>query len=178
MQCTCGDAIDEFGHHILLCRRRGGRNPETHRSMTSFTGPLPIPAVLEPPGICRSDRKKPDGMTVAPCKQGAHRVVVPANVHTRGAGSAAIANESRKRLKYALLQPLPTALGLLWWKPWEPGDRNRNSSLRSFLVTSLNPPVTGSLTKNKASHPKGKRCQVIASNCVEYFKISSGYKKM
>ena len=73
-QCVlCGDHVDSSGTHSLHCRRSAGRHPRhTHlndlikRSLAS----IDVPSILEPPGICRSDGKRVDGVSVTPWQSG------------------------------------------------------------------------------------------------------------
>ena len=73
-QCVlCGDHVDSSGTHGLHCRRSAGRHPRhTHlndlikRSLAS----IDVPSILEPPGICRSDGKRVDGVSVTPWQSG------------------------------------------------------------------------------------------------------------
>ena len=65
----CGAAVDSYGLHGLSCRKSAGRhsrhhalNDLIHRAFTSAG----LPSLLEPPGICRSDGKRPDGVTLVP----------------------------------------------------------------------------------------------------------------
>ncbi|GAV05057.1 hypothetical protein RvY_15243 [Ramazzottius varieornatus] len=69
-----------------------------------------IPAILEPPGIFRKDKRRPDGMTQVPWKNGKELVWDVTGVNTLAltnfamstvkAGSAADAAEKRKVTKY------------------------------------------------------------------------------
>ncbi|XP_026322554.1 uncharacterized protein LOC113232132 [Hyposmocoma kahamanoa] len=82
------------------------------RDVEAFTS-AKILSDLEPTGICRSDCKIPDGMTIEPWKPGRQQVwdatcvdtVAPAHVlaSVGGAGLVARAAEYRKKLKYANL---------------------------------------------------------------------------
>ncbi|KAJ4445716.1 hypothetical protein ANN_12401 [Periplaneta americana] len=71
---NCDDGIaDIYGHHALSCARSKGRIPRhtslndiIKRSLTSCG----IPFLLEPPGISRSDGKRPDGLTLIPWSRG------------------------------------------------------------------------------------------------------------
>jgi len=115
-QCLCGVAVDKFGHHGLACRRSSGRhlrhnllNDTILRALQSAD----VPSVREPPGLCRADAKRPDGVTLVPWSRGRCLIwdatcpdtVAASHVHQSSvtAGSAAAASEAIKRAKYASL---------------------------------------------------------------------------
>ena len=69
----CGAAVDELATHGLSCPKSQGRHPRhtainelIQRSLVTAV----VPSHLEPSGICRSDGKRPDGLTVTPWKCG------------------------------------------------------------------------------------------------------------
>jgi hypothetical protein len=111
--CVCGSMVAANGRHGLACRKSAGRhsrhsqvNDQLLRAFIS-AGVL---ATREPNGLCRSDGKRPDGVTSVPWKKGrclAWDATCPdtyAPSHLQGssmtAGSAALAAETSKRLKY------------------------------------------------------------------------------
>lgn len=115
--CICGSVVEADGHHALSCRRCTGRFPRHHalndivrRAFVSAN----IPCVLEPPGLSRSDGKRPDGLTLVPWKNGKCLVWDATCVSTVAAchlsrsihSSAAAAEDAacRKRQKYAALE--------------------------------------------------------------------------
>lgn len=118
MQCTYGDAVDEFGHHGLLCIRSAGRISRDFTKGHHFPGPYncQIPAVLET-DICRNDRKRLDGMTVVPWKLDSHlmwnvtcvNTVAHAHVHSSVDGASNMPTSASA-----------TTLCLLRWKHWLP----------------------------------------------------------
>ena len=66
-RCKCGVTVDAFGTHPLSCRlsarrirRHSAINDVVHRGLSSAG----ILYVLEPSGLDRGDRKRPDGITV------------------------------------------------------------------------------------------------------------------
>ena len=72
--CThCGRRIDERGLHGLSCRRSVGRLPR-HTQLNAIIkesmGSANVPSVLEPQGLSRLDRKRPDGMSIIPWADG------------------------------------------------------------------------------------------------------------
>lgn len=108
--CICGALVDSRGHHGLSCPKCAGRFPRHHalndlikRAMVMAN----IPCVLEPPGLSRTDGKRPDGLTLVPWERGrsllwdATCVSTFAASHLAGtarvAGSAA---ENAARLKH------------------------------------------------------------------------------
>lgn len=71
--CVCGAMVESDGHHTLSCRRCSGRFPRHHalndvvrRALVTAN----VPCLMEPPGLSRSDGKRPDGLTLVPWKQG------------------------------------------------------------------------------------------------------------
>ena len=111
--CVCGSMVAANGRHGLACRKSAGRqsrhsqvNDQILRAFIS-AGVL---ATREPNGLCRSDGKRPDGVTSVPWKKGrclAWDATCPdtyAPSHLQGSsmavGSAASAAETSKRLKY------------------------------------------------------------------------------
>ena len=69
----CGGVVDDSGTHGLSCRKSLGRLPRhaalnelVKRSLTA----IDIPSTLEPSGLCRSDGKRSDGLTIIPWKNG------------------------------------------------------------------------------------------------------------
>ncbi|KAI5634065.1 histone deacetylase domain-containing protein [Phthorimaea operculella] len=114
--CPCGAAVDASGHHGLSCAKCAGRFPRHHalndiirRALVSAN----IPCTLEPPGLCRSDGKRPDGLSLVPWEKGrsllwdATCVSTYAASHlprtTREAGSAAEYAAAQKHVKYSEL---------------------------------------------------------------------------
>jgi len=72
-QCPCGMLVDACGSHSLSCKLAFGRMPRHHhlndiiaRAFSSAN----IPATKEPVGLCRSDGKRPDGLTLIPWQAG------------------------------------------------------------------------------------------------------------
>ncbi|KAJ2937326.1 hypothetical protein O0L34_g17637 [Tuta absoluta] len=112
--CVCGSLVDSTGHHGLACVRSAGRISRHHalneiiRRAIVSTG---VPCVLEPPGLCRTDGKRPDGLTLIPWQKGrcllwdATCVSTFAISHIRGtqksASSAAETAAGLKHTKYA-----------------------------------------------------------------------------
>ena len=112
-KCSCGDIVDSYGKHALVCKksrsvhaRHSMGNHIIHRAFIQAN----IPSTLEPQGLFRSDRKRPDGLTLVPWSHGralawdftcVHRL---ASSYTQLAGkegpTVADAAETRKRSKY------------------------------------------------------------------------------
>ena len=72
-QCPCGKQVDARGTHGLSCKRGAGRsirhhqlNDVIHRALTRASTPF----VLEPPGLSRTDGKRPDGLTLVQWQRG------------------------------------------------------------------------------------------------------------
>ena len=69
----CGTEVDQHATHGLSCRFSEGRharhaaiNSIIHRSLSTAK----IPSRLEPTGLSRTDRKRPDGVTLIPWQSG------------------------------------------------------------------------------------------------------------
>ena len=142
-QCPCGTYVDALGSHVLSCKKSSARilrhnelNDIVHRSLVRAG----IPSVKEPPGLLRSDGKRPDGCTQIPWSAGkclAWDVTVTdtlapsyAHLSSVSAGSVAERAAERKIVKYAGLEPthtfMPIAMETLG--PF-------NQSALSFLTT-------------------------------------------
>ncbi|XP_063631534.1 uncharacterized protein LOC134802767 [Cydia splendana] len=162
--CICGTMVESNGHHALSCGRCAGRFPRHHalndlvrRALVSAN----VPCMLEPPGLSRSDGKRPDGLTLVPWQRGkcllwdATCVSTFAASHigrtVRAAGAAAEVAALRKREKYAeldgyLFVPLAVETAGCWCSEAreffkEVGNRLRDRGLDprsgSFLVQRL-----------------------------------------
>ena len=109
----CGAAVDQYATHGLSCRHSAGRhfrhaglNDIIHKALSSAK----TPSRLEPSGICRSDGKRPDGITMVPWKFGKLLVWDATCIDTFApsyavsaateAGAVAALAEERKILKY------------------------------------------------------------------------------
>jgi len=71
--CVCGEQVDHRGLHGLACRKSAGRisrhqnlNDLICRTLTKAG----IPSIKEPPGLSRTDGKRPDGATQIPWTSG------------------------------------------------------------------------------------------------------------
>ena len=67
--CLCGTLVDADGLHAFVCKRSSNRtmrhwtlNDIVWRAFTSAG----IPAIKEPPGLARTDGKRPDGLSLIP----------------------------------------------------------------------------------------------------------------
>ena len=116
-RCVCGDQVDSFARHGLHCRLSQGRfkrhaesNNIIHRALASCD----IPSKLEPTSLCKSDQKRPDGLTYFSYKAGkplawdftSPCTVAPSNLSASIQGAAKAANkaEELKIKKYCELQ--------------------------------------------------------------------------
>ena len=71
--CPCGAVVDSRGIHCLSCRRSAGRASRHHNLNDIIWRALAranVPSVKEPPGLFRSDGKRPDGLTMIPWHDG------------------------------------------------------------------------------------------------------------
>ena len=72
-QCPCGTLVDSSGSHALSCKRTSARilrhnalNEVIFRALIKAG----IPSTKEPPGLSRTDGKRPDGVTQIPWTAG------------------------------------------------------------------------------------------------------------
>ena len=67
--CKCGAQVDERGLHGLSCKRSSARHSR-HTELNNFVkrtlSAAGFVSVLKPPGLARTDGKRPDGMTLIP----------------------------------------------------------------------------------------------------------------
>src|SRR6218665_931862 len=75
--CACGARIDSRVSQGLSCSLGFGRIPRhstinniIHRSLSKAG----IPSIKEPPGLTRTDGRRPDGLTMIPWRAGRHLV--------------------------------------------------------------------------------------------------------
>ena len=106
--CVCGSLVEKSGKHGLSCRRSAGRFSR-HTALNAIVkcalGSVHIPATLEPPGLLRSDNKRPDGMSLLSWSRGQSVVwdvtvvdaLAPSRISNFAPGNAAEEAESRKR---------------------------------------------------------------------------------
>ena len=114
----CGAEVSASGTHGLSCKSSKGRhihhaaiNDIIHRSLTTAG----LPSRLEPPGLSRSDGKRPDGMSLVPWSSGRPLVwdatccdtyaASYRGLATSEAGCVAASSEEKKAKKYARLGP-------------------------------------------------------------------------
>lgn len=71
--CVCGAVSDALGNHALCCKFQRGRfarhtlgNNVILRALNSAD----VPSQLEPPGLSRTDGKRPDGVSLIPWSRG------------------------------------------------------------------------------------------------------------
>jgi hypothetical protein len=71
--CKCNAKIDEIGIHGLSCSKSSGRfsrQTEIHSIINRSLTSIHVNSTLEPNGLSRDDRKRPDGMTLVPWIKG------------------------------------------------------------------------------------------------------------
>ena len=71
--CICGQLVDPFGRHGLSCKNAKGTHPRHSHVNDLIKRALAsagTPSVLEPPGLSRTDGKRPDGLTLFPWSGG------------------------------------------------------------------------------------------------------------
>jgi hypothetical protein len=115
--CICGAPVDARGLHGLACQKVGGKhhrhgmvNDVIWRAMSRAK----IPSMKEPSGLCRTDGKRPDGVTIIPWSMGrclAWDATIRdtfcqsyIDITARQAGAAAEKAASSKKTKYASLE--------------------------------------------------------------------------
>ena len=113
----CGSEVDELATNSLSCCWSEGRIPQ-HMAVNDiicrFLVSAGVRSHLEPGGLCRSDGKRPDGVSIIPWKDGKPIIwdatcpdtYAPSHqdVSATGAGKVAEQAEQVKCSKYALLQ--------------------------------------------------------------------------
>jgi len=65
--------VDVFGRHVFVCRKAAGRSIRHHalnELVARGLSAAAIPNTKEPQGLCRSDGKRPDGLTLVPWQSG------------------------------------------------------------------------------------------------------------
>ena len=108
-RCTqCGVHVDSSGTHGLSCRKSAGRHPR-HAALNDIVkkalAAADIPSALEPVGLCRSDGKRADGVTIIPWKRGQSLAwdvtcwdtFAPSYISSAASGAARIANQAETR---------------------------------------------------------------------------------
>ena len=72
-QCHCGAQVDAYDRHGLVCKKALGRSI-CHHALNDLVAcalsAAGIPSLKEPQGLCRSDGKGPDGLTLIPWQSG------------------------------------------------------------------------------------------------------------
>ena len=110
---SCGKLVNDLGRHGLSCKNAKGthaRHSQANDLIKRALGSARVPAILEPPGLVRSDFKRPDGLTLYPWSQGKSLVwdftcsdtLAPSHVPATSteAGRAAAQAERRKLNNY------------------------------------------------------------------------------
>ena len=72
-RCICGSLVDSSGRHGLSCKKAKGttaRHGHANGLIKRALASAQVPSVLEPPGLTRSDGRKPDGLTLFPWSNG------------------------------------------------------------------------------------------------------------
>ncbi|CAH0397197.1 unnamed protein product [Chilo suppressalis] len=130
--------VGAVGHHVLSCHRCTDRQQHHHALNNIVLRALRsagVPSVLEPPGLSRTDGKRPDGLTLVPwanprclvwdAKYGSTFDASHIGCTTRTAGAAAEYQMAAKHLKYSSLGR--TFLCLWWWKRRVVGAQKPNN---------------------------------------------------
>lgn len=158
---NCGSDVDELGLHGLSCRSGRGRlirhNAVNEVVKRSLDG-IKIPSSLEPSGIHRSDKKRPDGVTMVPWRCGKLMIwdvtcpdsLAPSYVRIANKYTGAVADEAerKKRVKYLSL-------------------------VGRYLFTPIGIETLGSFGKQATSFLKllSKRCRYLVPDGFSYSSI-------
>ena len=115
-QCACGATVDRLGHHGLACKRSAGRHLRHNQLNDTILRALHnanVAAIREPPGLTRTDAKRPDGATLVPWTRGrcllwdatCPDTLAPSYIQRSAveSGAAAALAETKKRAKYSTL---------------------------------------------------------------------------
>jgi len=155
-----------MGHHDLACRSSAGRHTR-HNLMNDIilraSQSAGVPAICEPPGLSRTDAKRPDGATLIPWSRGrcllwdATTPDTLAPSHFQGsanqAGTAALTAEVAKRHKYAPLLAahdfVPVAIETLG--VWGPQAADLVSSLGKIIANVTGELRSGAFLKQRLS---------------------------
>jgi hypothetical protein len=111
--CPCGAMVGPSGVHGLSCKKSSGRSAR-HSILNDLVCRAlvraMVPAVREPPGLTRSDGKRPDGVTLIPWQMGKRLTwdvtvcdtLAPSYLQSTSVngGAAAEAADIRKQTKY------------------------------------------------------------------------------
>ena len=64
--------VDAFGRHAFVCKKAPGivRRHALNELVARALSAAAIPNIKEPQGLCRSDGKRPDGLTLVPWQSG------------------------------------------------------------------------------------------------------------
>ena len=189
-KCVCGSLVDSSGRHGLSCQKAKGtfpRHQQVNDLLKRAMGSAQVSAILEPPGLCRSDGKRPDGLTLFPWKEGKCLVwdytcrdtLAPSNVSltSQKAGLAAAKAQTDKMTHYKelsknfIVQPVAMETLGSWGTESlkfirEVGQRIANNfndkRATSFLLQAISVAVQrGNVTSIKGSVPNTKSLHEI-----------------
>ncbi|CAG9814718.1 unnamed protein product [Phaedon cochleariae] len=147
-KCICGTEVDVYGHHGLCCNKSSGRymrhsaiNDVIKRALISGN----VQSILEPPGLCRVDGKRPDGMPLIPWKREKALIwdvtcvdsLADSNIVSsiKAAGTPACEAEKRKCGKYKCLEDkfIFIPLGFETFGPWGPSAKEMISTIGHLI---------------------------------------------
>jgi len=128
--CHCGSPVDARGLHSFVCKKAPNRSARHHASndLVARSFASAEVAVIKLAGLFRSNRKRPDGVSLIPWHSGKLlcwdiMVTCPlaesyVDRTSHQAGSAAELTATRKEDKYVILAPV-ISLSPLPLRPWE-----------------------------------------------------------
>ena len=106
-KCICGSLVASDGRHGLSCKNAKGTFPR-HQNVNDLIkralGSAQATSITEPPGLARSDGKRPDGLTLFPWEKGRCLVwdftcrdtLAPSNVEAAAQGAGKCAQKAEK----------------------------------------------------------------------------------
>ena len=117
-QCGCGAQVDALSVHSLVCKQAPGKSARQHALNDVVARVFSAADIKEPAGLCRTDGRRPDGMSLIRWQAGkpaAWDVTVtcttaPSYLDSSfcEAGAAAEMAASRKMANYSNLATQPT----------------------------------------------------------------------
>ncbi|CAM1323772.1 Uncharacterised protein r2_g3246 [Pycnogonum litorale] len=163
--CHCGQLVDKFGHHGLACpqyRARKSRHDNFNAIINQALVSAGVPCILEPPGICREDGKRPDGMSLVPWSRGRTLIwdvtcvdsYASSNIsRAQTPGGAAEYAEFRKEEKYNALSidHAFVPLGFETSGTWGPSTRSFIKTLGQKVLSSTADRRAASFLKQRLS---------------------------
>ncbi len=138
-KCPCGAMVEPNGLHSLSCKQGNGkslRHNQVNDIVWRALSRAGVPSTKEPNGLCFSDDRRPDGMSLVPWSFGRSvtwdvTVINPLadsyiGTSSQQTGGAAELAATRKETKYADLAQRHTFVPLVW-KPLAPSTQQAST---------------------------------------------------